>query len=147
MEAAGQRCTREVNETLKQGAAPARWKKNPAKRRPRDHGARWAQENDEDHYEYKTHVSVGPENDFVVCALVTVANLHRSQAFEDLPCSAGRNGPDAWPDSGYRSNEHERRHERRGSRSRLHVRQVPTGSAGRMCVFATLIQMSAMLIR
>ena len=54
VEAPRQRNTREENETVKEGAVPARWTKNPAKLRQKDIDARWTQKNNEDHFGYKS---------------------------------------------------------------------------------------------
>ena len=163
VEAPRQRNTREENETVKEGAVPARWTKNPAKLRQKDIDARWTQKNNEDHFGYKSHVSVDRKTKLVIREQATPANVHDSQVFEGLLGKARERGRDVWADSAYRSCEHERRLKRRGFRSHVHekgsrghplteVQQRRNRTKSRVRVrvehvFATMTQMGGMLVR
>jgi IS5 family transposase len=163
VEAPRQRNTREENETVKEGAVPVRWTKKPAKLRQKDIDARWTQKNDEDHFGYKSHVSVDRKTKLVIREQATPANVHDSQVFECLLGKARQRGRDVWADSAYRSREHERGLKRRRFRSHVHER----GSRGHPLteaqqrrnrtksrvrvrvehVFATMTQMGGMVVR
>ncbi len=122
VQAPRQRNTREENETIKDGAIPKEWTKNAAKRRQKDVDARWAKKNDEDHYGYKTHVSVDRKTKLVLEERATAANVHDSQVFDELLGAPEPRGPDVWADSAYRSAEQEQRLKRQGFRSHVHER-------------------------
>ncbi len=163
VEAPRQRNTREENETIKDGAVPSEWTENPAKLRQKDIDARWTQKNDEDHYGYKTHVSVDRKTKLVIEERATAANVHDSQVFEELLGKAGKRGRDVWADSAYRSAEHERKLKRSGFRSHVHERayrgrplNVRQQNANRTKsrvrvrvehVFAAMTQMGGMTVR
>ncbi len=163
VEAPRQRNTREENEMVKDGAVPKQWTKNPAKRRQKDIDARWTKKNDEDHFGYKTHVSVDRKTKLVLEEQATPANVHDSQVYEGLLGKARRRGRDVWADSAYRSREHERGLKRRGFRSHVHekgsrghplteAQQRRNRSKSRVRVrvehvFATMTQMGGMLVR
>ena len=154
---------REENETIKEGAVPVQWTKNPAKLRQKDTDARWTQKNDEDHFGYKSHVSVDRKTRLVISERATPANVHDSQVFDGLLGKAGRRGRDVWADSAYRSREHERGLKRRGFRSAVHergsrghpltaVQQRRNRTKSRVRVrvehvFATMTQMGGMFVR
>lgn len=163
VEAPRQRNTREENETIKEGAVPVQWTKNPAKLRQKDTDARWTQKNDEDHFGYKSHVSVDRKTKLVISEQATPANVHDSQVFDGLLGKARRRGRDVWADSAYRSREHERGLKRRGFRSHVHergsrghpltaVQQRRNRTKSRVRVrvehvFATMTQMGGMFVR
>ncbi len=163
VEAPRQRNTREENELVKEGAVPKQWTKKPAKLRQKDIDARWTQKNDEDHFGYKTHVSVDRKTKLVIREQTTPANVHDSQVFEGLLGKARQRGRDVWADSAYRSREHERGLKRRGFRSHVHekgsrghplteVQQRRNRTKSRVRVrvehvFATMTQMGGMLVR
>jgi IS5 family transposase len=98
------------------------WTKNPAKLRQKDIDARWTQKNDEDHYGYKTHVSVDRRTKLVIEERATAANVHDSQVFVELLGKAKERGWGVWADSAYRSIEHERKLKRCGFHSHVHER-------------------------
>ena len=104
------------------GAVPAQWTKNPAKRRQKDTDARWTRKNDEDHFGYKSHVSVDRKTKLVISEQASPANGHDGQVFDGLLGKARRRGRDIWPDSAYRSRKHAGRLKRRGFRSQVHER-------------------------
>ena len=163
VEAPRQRNTREENETIKEGAVPAQWTKNPAKLRQKDTDARWTQKNDEDHFGYKSHVRVDRKTKLVISEQATPANVHDSQVFDSLLGKARRRGRDVWADSAYRSRDHERGLKRRGFRSHVHergsrghpliaVQQRRNRTKSRVRVrvehvFATMTQMGGMFVR
>jgi IS5 family transposase len=145
------------------GAVPAQWTKNPAKRRQKDTDARRTRKNDEDHFGYKSHVSVDRKTKLVISEQASPANVHDRQVFDGLLGKARRRGRDIWADSAYRSREHERRLKRRGFRSHVHEhggrghplaevqqRRNRTTSQVRVRVehgFATMTQMGGMFAR
>ena len=163
VEAPRQRNAREENETIKDGAMPKDWTKNAAKRCQKDIDARWTKKNDEDHYGYKTHVSVDRKTKLVIEERSTAANVHDSQVFEELLGKPSKRGRDVWADSAYRSAEQEQGLKRHGFRSHVHER----GYRGRPLteaqlrenrrksrvrvrvehVFATMTQMGGMTVR
>ena len=103
VEAPRQRNTPEENETIKDGAKWKDWTKNAAKLRQKDIDARWAKKNDEDHYGYKTHVSVDRKTKLVIEERSTAANVHDSQVFDELLGKPSKRGRDVWADSAYRN--------------------------------------------
>lgn len=122
VEAPRQRNTRAENETIKDGAVQKKWTKQPATLRPKDIDARWTQKNDEDHYRYKTHVSIDRNTKLAIEEHATAANMHASRLSELLPGKAKDRGPDVRADSVYRSIEDERELKRHGFRGQLHER-------------------------
>ena len=117
-----QRNTREENETIKDAAIPKDWTMNAAKRCQKDIDARWTKKNDEDHYGYKTHVSVDRKTKLVIEERATAANLHDSQIVDELLGKLRKRGLDVWADSAYRSAEQEQGLKRHGFRSHVHER-------------------------
>ena len=163
VEAPRQRNTREENETIKDGAIPKDWTKNAAKRRQKDIDARWTKKNDEDHYGYKTHVSVDRKTKLVLEERATAANVHDSQVFDELLGVPKTRGRDVWADSAYRSAEQQQRLRRHGFCSHVHERAYrgrPLTAAQQRKnrrksrvrvrvehVFATMTQMGGMTVR
>ena len=163
VEAPRQRNTREENETIKDGAIPKDWTDNAAKCRQKDIDARWTKKNDEDHYGYKTHVSVDRKTKLVIEERSTAANVHDSQVFDELLGKPKKRGRDVWADSAYRSAEQERSLKRHGFRSHVHGRAYrgrPLSDAQQRDnrrksrvrvrvehVFATMTQMGGMTVR
>ncbi len=163
VEAPRQRNTREENETIKDGAMPKDWTKNAAKRCQKDIDARWTKKNDEDHYGYKTHVSVDRKTKLVIEERSTAANVHDSQVFDELLGKPRKRGRNVWADSAYRSTEQEQGLKRRGFCSHVHERAYrgrPLTEAQQQKnrrksrvrvrvehVFATMTQMGGMTVR
>ena len=163
VEAPRQRNTREENETIKDGAKRKDWTNNAAKLRQKDIDARWTKKNDEDHYGYKTHVSVDRKTKLVVEERSTAANVHDSQVFDELLGKPSKRGRDVWADSAYRSAEQEQGLKRHGFRSHVHERAYrdrPLTEAQQQenrrksrvrvrgeHVFATMTQMGGMTVR
>ena len=163
VEAPRQRNTWEENETIKEVAIPKDWTKNAAKRYQKDIDARWTKKNDEDHYGYKTHVSVDRKTKLVIEDRATAANVHDSQVFDELLGQPRKRGPDVWADSAYRSAEQEQSLKRHGFLSHAHerayrgrpltaARQRENRRKSRVRVrvehvFATMTQMGGMMVR
>ena len=82
---------------------PEKW--TPSQRSHKDLDARWTQKRGENHFGYKLHVCVDAEGKFIRKFVVTPANVHDSQHFEDLldPESADRN---VFADAGYTGEVH-----------------------------------------
>jgi IS5 family transposase len=121
-----QRNSREENAKIKAGESPEGWKA-PAlanKRRQKDTDARWTKKNNETHYGYKNHVNVDAASKLIDDYIVTPANVHDSQIFEDLldletTDVEGHKRP-AYADSAYRSAKHESYLEEQEIESQIH---------------------------
>ena len=147
VEAPRQRNTREENDTIKDGAIPKEW----------------TNKNDEDHYGYKTHVSVDRKTKLVLEERATAANVHDSQVFDELLGAPKTRGTGVWADSAYLSAEQEQRLKRHGFCSHVHERvyrgRPLTGAQQRTNrrkprvrvrvehVFAAMTQMGGMTVR
>ena len=122
-----QRNTRPENQTIKEGAMPAKWEKTPAKRVQKDLEARWTQKNGKNYYGYKNHISVDVKHKLIRRFEVSCASVHDSQCFEGL--LDGKNSDrTVYADSAYRSEEHERLLKRRRFVSRVHHRTWKDGT-------------------
>ena len=86
MDAPRQRNNREENAAIKAGETPEEWKKAEQKNklRQKDTDARWTKKGDELHYGYKNHVKADAESKLITDYTVTSANVHDSQALNDL---------------------------------------------------------------
>jgi len=149
--------------TPEYAAIPKDWAKNAAKWRQKDIDAGWTKKNDEDHYGYKTHVSVDRKTKLVIEERSTAASVHDSQVFDELLGKPKTRGPDVWADSAYRGAEQEQRLKRQGFRSHVHERayrgrplteaqQRENRKKSRVRVrvehvFATMTQMGGMTVR
>ena len=81
-----QRNSREENKEIKEGKTPEAWKGNKQKHRlaHKDVEARWTKKNNETYYGYKNHVKADTESKLMDDYVVTPANVHDSQALEQL---------------------------------------------------------------
>jgi len=86
MDAPRQRNNREENAAIKAGETPEEWKKAEQKNklRQKDTDTRWTKKGDELHYGYKNHVKADAESKLITDYTVTSANVHDSQALNDL---------------------------------------------------------------
>ena len=84
VESPKQRNTREENKAIKDGEIPDGWEENPSKLAQKDRDARWTTKNKERHHGYKNHVKVDVKTKMVKSYHVTSANVHDSQAIEEL---------------------------------------------------------------
>jgi IS5 family transposase len=95
-----QRNTRRENEIIKNGGIPEEWLTDENKNmlEQKDTDARWTKKNGELHYGYKDHVKVDKDSKMVVDFVVTAAQVHDSQVFEEII-----DGKDkiVWADSAY----------------------------------------------
>jgi IS5 family transposase len=96
-----QRNSRKENKKIKGGETPEEWEEeaNQNKRRQKDVDARWAKKNQEVHYGYKNHVKVDKKNKIITKQQVTSAEVHDSQALQNL-VEAGKDKI-IYADSGY----------------------------------------------
>ena len=78
------RNTREENDTIKQGNIPETFEDNPAKLSQKDTDAKWMTKNRERHYGYKNHVNADAKTKLITNFTTTTANVHDSQALEDV---------------------------------------------------------------
>jgi transposase, IS5 family len=77
-----QRNTREENALVKTGQTPADW--SAKKRAHKDVDARWTRKNAQTFYGYKDHLKVNIQTKLIETTVVTSANVHDSQAIDDL---------------------------------------------------------------
>ena len=115
------RNSREENETVKRGATPAEWEKNPAKSRQKDRDARWTKKHGKSFFGYKNHVNVDRRHKLIRRYAVTDAAEHDSRQFDRL-LHRGNTSRDVFGDSAYRSAGTEALLKAQGFRSRIHVR-------------------------
>jgi IS5 family transposase len=126
VEAPRQRNTRAENATLKAGEIPAGWDdpQQAAQRRQKDTDARWTKQNDETHYGYKNHINADAATKLIQGYVVTPAQVHDSQVFDDLLDTATRTPEDGkrpvYADSAYRSAEREAHLAEQGLESQIH---------------------------
>jgi IS5 family transposase len=95
-----QRNSRDENQLIKDGKKPEGWSQN--KQRQKDTDARWTRKNHKSYYGYKNHISVDVEHKFIREYVVTSANVHDSNVFEEL-LDPNNSSKDVWADSAYRS--------------------------------------------
>ena len=81
-----QRNSREENQSIKDGEMPKAWEEEANKHKiaQKDVNARWTKKNDETHYGYKNHVKADKDSKLIVKYEVTSAEVHDSQALENL---------------------------------------------------------------
>ena len=79
-----QRNSREENATIKQGGIPESFESNPSVKAQKDCDARWMTKNRERHYGYKNHVNADAATKLITKFTTTTANVHDSQAVEEL---------------------------------------------------------------
>lgn len=84
VDAPRQRNSRKENAQIKEGQRPEGFETDTAKGRQKDCDARWAKKNNETHYGYKNHAKVDAKTKLVLGYTATAANVHDSQAFEEL---------------------------------------------------------------
>ena len=112
-----QRNRREDNEKIKRGEVPEGWSKN--KRRQKDSDARWTKKHGKSYYGYKNHISVDAEHKLIRKYVATPANVHDSQAFDEV-IDVENADPQLWADCAYRSEETEQALEAAGYESHIH---------------------------
>jgi len=112
-----QRNMREENSQVKAGDSPEAWSDN--KRRQKDIEARWTKKHGKTHYGYKNHISIDQKHKVIRKYVVTSAEVHDSQAFEELLDETNSNGS-IWADSAYRSAEREAALSDANYRSHIH---------------------------
>lgn len=79
-----QRNTRDENGMIKKGEIPKEWKDDKAKLRHKDTDARWMKKHGEKYYGYKNHTKVDRKSRIITKYAVTSANVHDSQALDEL---------------------------------------------------------------
>ena len=84
IDAPRQRNSRDENKRIKNGKVPEEWKNNPHKMAQKDIDARWTKKRDETHYGYKNHTKVDADSKLILDYVVTPANVHDSNEFEDF---------------------------------------------------------------
>lgn len=93
-----QRNSREENGAIKQGDIPESFESNPSMKAQKDFDARWMTKNRERHYGYKNHVNANASTKLITKFTTATANVHDSQAVEDL---IDRNDKRLFADSAY----------------------------------------------
>ncbi|NPV01586.1 MAG: IS5 family transposase [Brevinematales bacterium] len=84
VESPKQRNTREENKMIKEGQTPPEWKENKSKLSHKDTDARWTKKDGVNYFGYKDHVKVDAKSKLIRNYTVTSANVHDSQAVEEL---------------------------------------------------------------
>ena len=84
VDAPRQRNSRDENEKIKNGEIPEEWKKNSHKMAQKDVDAHWTKKRDETYYGYKDHAKVDADSKLILDYVVTPANVHDSNEFEDF---------------------------------------------------------------
>lgn len=92
------RNTREENDAIKQGNIPESFEDNKAKLSQKDCDARWMTKNRERNFGYKNHVNADAKTKLITKFTTTSANVHDSQAVEDL---VSRDDKRLYADSAY----------------------------------------------
>jgi IS5 family transposase len=105
VDAPRQRNTRDQNKSIKKGERPIEFDSDTPKGRQKDCDARWAQKNNETHFGYKNHAKVDAKSKLIIGSVTTSANVHDSQAFQDL---VDETDNAVFADSAYQSEESER---------------------------------------
>jgi IS5 family transposase len=95
-----QRNSRDENTQIKAGEIPERFEANPHVKSQKDTDARWTKKNKVNYFGYKNHVKQDAGSKIVVKYKVTAANVHDSQATEDL-LDENDKGEDLYGDSAY----------------------------------------------
>ena len=116
-----QRNSRDENETVKAGATPAAWERQPAKLRQKDRDARWTKKHGKSFFGYKNHVNADAKHKLIRRYEVTDAAVHDSQPLDAL-LDKGNTSVDVFADSAYRSAEIEAKLKAGGFNSRIHRR-------------------------
>ena len=116
-----QRNTRDENEAIKGGKAPAGWEEKPAKNRQKDKDARWTKKHGQSFYGYKNHVNADARYKLLRRYTVSDAAIHDSRKLDEL-LNMGNTSQAVFADSAYRSAEIETKLKARGFKSRIHVR-------------------------
>ena len=95
-----QRNTKEENKELKSGNIPESISKNPNVKAQKDTEAKWTQKGGVNYFGYKNHVKVDSKSKIITKYSVTTANVHDSQALEELLTEDDK-GQDLYADSAY----------------------------------------------
>jgi IS5 family transposase len=91
---------REKNEQIKVGKGDELWNENPYKKRQKDIDARWTAKGGGDYFGYKDHTKIDDKSKLIDTYLVTRAEVHDSQATDDLTGEKDRN-QSLYADSAY----------------------------------------------
>jgi len=97
-----QRNSRDENQQIKDGKQPEGW--SESKQRQKDTDARWIRKNHRNYYGYKNHISVDVKHKLIRAYVVTCANVHDSNVFQEL-LDPHNSSKDIWADSAYRSQQ------------------------------------------
>jgi IS5 family transposase len=97
-----QRNTRKENEAIKNGEIPKEWEKQPEKLSQKDTDARWVTKHNSKKFGYKMHINADNKYKIIREVVVTSANVHDSQVFDEL--LGDNTSKDVWADSAYIGN-------------------------------------------
>lgn len=95
-----QRNSRDENSQIKKGQTPEDWRDNPNKLRQKDIDADWLKKNGKNYYGYKNHIKIDHGSKLITEYQVTPANVHDSNALDDLLDESDNEKP-LWGDSAY----------------------------------------------
>ena len=93
---------------------------NDSKRLQKDIDARWTTKNKEKHFGYKNHVVADKRSKLILEYTSTSAEVHDSQALEEIAGEPRKEGEPFYGDSAYRSAEIELLLEKKKYKSRIH---------------------------
>lgn len=113
-----QRNNKDENDKIKQGESIEDW--SDAKRAQKDIDARWTTKNKQKFYGYKNHVSVDRRSKMILDYISTSAEVHDSQAIDDLLGEPRKENESFYGDSAYRSEEIELKLNEKKFKSMIH---------------------------
>jgi IS5 family transposase len=96
-----QRNTKDENAQIKAGKGDELWNEHPQKKRQKDIDARWTQKDGQKYYGYKDHVKIDSGYKLIDTYTVTSAEVHDSQATDDLTNEKTDGGQALYGDSAY----------------------------------------------
>lgn len=113
-----QRNSRDENKELKEGTIPPDWDEN--KLRQKDTDAQWVQHNGKNYFGYKNHIKADAKTKLITRYKATTANIHDSEAVDELLDSKQDNDQPLYGDSAYRSEAIEKMCSQKGIQSCIH---------------------------
>lgn len=113
-----QRNSKDENDKIKGNQKIEDW--HEAKRSQKDIDARWTTKNKEKHFGYKNHVVVDKRSKMIMDYTSTSAEVHDSQALEEIVGEPRKEGECFYGDSAYRSSKIESMLSERNYKSRIH---------------------------
>lgn len=113
-----QRNSRDENKELKEGTIPPDWDEN--KLRQKDTDAQWVQHNGKNYFGYKNHIKADTKTKLITRYKASTANMHDSEAADELFDRKEDSGQPLYGDSAYRSEAIEKMCSKKGIQSCIH---------------------------